>query len=147
MGIDFGNMLNSVVKGASDFIDKTGRDITRAIDQNGDGRIDLSDIHTVSDRIQTHQANSRRKAALERLKPLFPDDFERAEFVMPKMILVAEIDKAHADNPVCKGSIGFKTILNDMSAMLKAMKVSGNTTIVSEVQNEARRMLEYEIDF
>ena len=34
-----------------------------------------------------------------------------------------------------------------IDAMLKSMKVSGNTTIVAEVQNEARRILEYEIDF
>ncbi len=30
---------------------------------------------------------------------------------------------------------------------LKAMKVSGNTTVTSEVRNEARRFFEYEIDF
>lgn len=34
-----------------------------------------------------------------------------------------------------------------MDAMLKSMKISGNTTIEAEVQNEARRILEYEIDF
>jgi len=117
MGIDLGKMLNDAVKGVSDFIDKTGKDIAKAIDQNGDGKLDLSDIQTVSDRIQASQAEARRKADLERLKPLFPDDFERAEFVMPKMILVAEMDKAHAENPVCEGSVGFKTVLDDMSAI------------------------------
>ena len=88
MGIDLGKLFNDAVKGVSDFIDKTGKDIAKAIDQNGDGKLDLSDIQTVSDRIQASQAEARRKADLERLKPLFPDDFERAEFVMPKMILV-----------------------------------------------------------
>ena len=117
MGIDFGKMFNDTVKGVSDFIDKTGKDIVKAIDQNGDGKLDLSDIQTVLDRTQANRAEARRKADLERLKPLFPDDFERAEFVMPKMILVAEMDKAHADNPVCKGSVGFTTVLNDMSAI------------------------------
>ena len=117
MGIDLGKMFNDAVKGVSGFIDKTGKDIAKAIDQNGDGKLDLSDIQTVSDRIQANQAEARRKADLERLKPLFPDDFERAEFVMPKMILVAEMDKAHAENPVCEGSVGFKTVLDDMSAI------------------------------
>ena len=117
MGIDLGKMINDAVKGVSDFIDKTGKDITKAIDQNGDGKLDISDLQTVSERIQANQAEARRKADLERLKPLFPDEFERAEFVMPKMIRVAEIDKAHADNPVCEGSIGFKTVLDDMSAI------------------------------
>ena len=117
MGIDLGKLFNDAVKGVSDFIDKTGKDIAKAIDQNGDGKLDLSDIQTVSDRIQASQAEARRKADLERLKPLFLDDSERAEFVMPKMILVAEMDKAHADNPVCEGSVGFKTVVDDMSAI------------------------------
>ena len=91
MGIDLGKMINGAVKGVSGFIDKTGKDIAKAIDQNGDGKLDLSDIQIVSDRIQANQAEARRKADLERLKPLFPDDFERAEFVMPKMILVAKM--------------------------------------------------------
>ena len=116
MGINVGKMFNDAVKGVSGFIDKTGKDIAKAIDQNGDGKLDISDIQTVSDRIQANQAEARRKADLEKLKPLFPDDFERAEFVLPKMILIAEIDKPHADNPVCQGSIGFKTVLGDMSA-------------------------------
>ena len=34
-----------------------------------------------------------------------------------------------------------------IDAVLKGMKCSGNTTVVSEVQNESRRYLEYEIDF
>lgn len=34
-----------------------------------------------------------------------------------------------------------------IDAVLKGMKCAGNATVVSEVQNEARRYLEYEIDF
>lgn len=34
-----------------------------------------------------------------------------------------------------------------IDAALKAMKISGNTTVTSEVRNEARRFFEYEIDF
>ena len=34
-----------------------------------------------------------------------------------------------------------------IDAMLKSMKISGNTTVVAEVQNEARRILEYDSDF
>ena len=34
-----------------------------------------------------------------------------------------------------------------IDAVLKGMKCAGNTTVVSEVQNESRRYLEYEIDF
>ena len=34
-----------------------------------------------------------------------------------------------------------------IDAALKAMKISGNTTVTSEVRNESRRFFEYEIDF
>ncbi len=34
-----------------------------------------------------------------------------------------------------------------IDAMMKAMKVSANMNIVSEAQNEAKRILEYEIEF
>ena len=34
-----------------------------------------------------------------------------------------------------------------IDAALKAMKISGNTTVASEVRNESRRFFEYEIDF
>lgn len=88
MGINLGKMVNNAVKGVSGFIDKTGKDIAKAIDQNGDGKLDFSDIQTVSEKIQANQAEARRKADCDKLRPLFSDDFERAEFVMPKMILV-----------------------------------------------------------
>ena len=117
MGIDFGKMFADATKGVSDFLDKTGKDITKAIDQNGDGKLDFSDLQVISDRIQAAQAEAQRKADLERLKPLFSDDFERPEFVMPKMIRIDEIDKQHAENAVCKGSVGFRTILGDMSVI------------------------------
>lgn len=117
MGIDFGKMISDAAKGVSGFVDKARKDITEAIDQNGDGKLDIADFHVASDRLQAAQAENQRKADLERLKPLFPEDFERAEFVMPKMIRVAEVDKAHAENPVCKGSVGFKTILDDLTVI------------------------------
>ena len=34
-----------------------------------------------------------------------------------------------------------------IDAVLKGMKRAGSVTVVSEVQNESRRYLEYEIDF
>ena len=117
MGIKLGKALDNAVKGVSGFVDKTGKRIAKAIDQNGDGKLDFSDIQTVSDRIQANKAEARRKADIEKLKPVFPDDFEGAGFVLPKMIHIAEMDKAHADNPVCEGSIGFRTVLDEMSAL------------------------------
>ena len=34
-----------------------------------------------------------------------------------------------------------------IDAMLKAMKITSNTTVAVEAQKEARRILEYEIEF
>ena len=34
-----------------------------------------------------------------------------------------------------------------IDAMMKAMKISSNTTVTFEAQKEAQRILEYEIDF
>ncbi len=117
MGIDFGKMIADAAKGVSDFIDQTGKDITKALDQNGDGTLDLADIQVIADRLHAGREAAQRKADLERLKPLFPEDFESTGFVMPKMIRVDEIDRPHAENAVCEGSIGFRTVHDDMSVI------------------------------
>ena len=124
MGFDLGKTFADAAKRVSDSLGKTGKDITKAIDQNGDGKLDFSDIQVISNKIQADRAEAQRKADLEKLKPLFPDNFEGAEFVMPKMLRVAEIDKLHAENPVCEGSVGFKTVLDDMSAISGKTRVS-----------------------
>ena len=115
MGIDLGKMFGDAVKGVTDLVDKAGKGITNALDQNGDGKLDISDFHVFQERNQAAQEENRRKADLERLKPMFQEDFQEDEYVLPKMIRVAEIDKAHADSAACKGSVGFKTIMDDIS--------------------------------
>ena len=115
MAINFGKMFNDAVKGVSDFVDKAGKDITKALDQNGDGQLDISDIHVFQARNQAAQEENQLKADLERLKPMFQEDFKEDEFVLPKMIRVAEIDKAHAESLACKGSVGYKTVMDDTS--------------------------------
>lgn len=114
---DAGKTIADAGKGISDLVNKTTQDITKAVDQNGDGIFDATDIQIINDRINAQRAEAQRKADLERLKPLFREEIESAEFVLPKMIFVAETDKAHAENEVCKGSIGFKTFQDDMSAI------------------------------
>lgn len=117
MGINFGKLISDAAKGVSDFVNKAGQDITKAIDQNGDGKLDISDIQDAIKKSQEAHAENQRKNDLERLKPLFPEDFEQPEFVLPRMIRVAEIDKQHAENPVCKGCIGFKTVQDDLTVI------------------------------
>ena len=113
-GLDLGKLLGDAVKGVNDFVDRASKDLTKAIDQNGDGKLDISDIQAVLDRNQATQEENQRKADLERLKPMFQEDFKEDEFVLPKMIRVSGIDKAHADSVVCKGSVGYKSVMDDM---------------------------------
>lgn len=115
MAINLGKMLGDAVKGVTDFVDRAGKDITQALDQNGDGQLDVSDLHVVQKRNQAAQEENQRKADLERLKPMFQGDFKADEFVLPKMIRVAEIDKAHADSAACKDSVGYKTVMDDVT--------------------------------
>ena len=124
MGIDFGKMLADVAKGVedaakgvADLVDSAGKEITKAVDQNGDGKLDFADIQTAWDNHKKMQAENRRKADFEQLKPLFAEEIEQPEFSLPKLIMVSEIDKLHAENEVCKGSIGFRTVQDDMTAI------------------------------
>ena len=117
VGIDFGKLLGDAVKEVTGFVDRASKDITKAIDQNGDGKLDISDIQTVLDRNQAAQAENQRKADLERLKPVFQEDFKEDEFVLPKMVQVDVIDKAHADSAACKGSVGYKSVMDDMTVV------------------------------
>lgn len=107
MGIDFGKVfadvakgVNDAAKGVADFVDNASKEIAKKVDQ-----------------IQADRAEAQRKADLERLKPLFQEDFERAEFVLPKMIRVDEMDKAHAESALCKDSAGFKTVRDDLTVI------------------------------
>lgn len=117
MPFDLGKMFNDAVKSVSDFVDKTGKDIAKALDQNGDGQLDISDLQALQERNQAAQKENQRKADLERLKPMFQEDFKEEEFVLPKMIRVAGIDKEHADSAACKGSVGYKSVMEDMTVV------------------------------
>ncbi len=117
MGFDFGKLINDAAKGVSDFFEQAGKDITKAIDQNGDGKLDLADLQALSSNIQANQERARRQADIDRLKPLFKETFKQPDFVMPKMICVDDIDKAHAESDVCKDSVGFKAVLNNVDVI------------------------------
>ena len=81
LGIDIGKIISDAAKGVSDFFVKAGDDIVKAVDQNGDGILDGADIQTVIERNQEAQREGRRKADLERLKPIFPEEIEVSDQV------------------------------------------------------------------
>ena len=75
-GHDSGKQSGDAVKGVTDFVDRAGKDMTRAIDRNGDGKQpDIPDIRAVPDRNQAAQAENQRKADPEHLMAVFQEDF------------------------------------------------------------------------
>ena len=87
----------------------------KAIDRNGDGKLDKEDIAEFKARMDEKKEKSRiereqnrLERELKNLQPIFEEDITSPEFVLPKLLRLAEIDEAHAKSEVCKNSIGFK---------------------------------------
>ena len=105
-------------KNAKAFFAKTKDTIVTAADRNGDGTFNLKDVTTLAEAIgnaaqntanavkDTAEAKSREKE-LRLLQPIFPEDRDGADFTLSKLIRVAEMDKKHAESPLCQGSVGF----------------------------------------
>lgn len=113
--INFESVVASAGKVAKDLLDNT----IQAVDQNDDGRFDLSDVSVIAESMsnvvkkgaQVVAESAEEKAKnleLKTLRPIFPEDLDDSDFLMPKFIRVVERDKRRADSEVCKGSIGYK---------------------------------------
>ena len=90
----------------------------QSIDQNDDGKFDLTDITEIADSMgdsmkkgaQAMQESAEEKARqleLKALQPIFPDSLDGAEFILPKFIRIVEREKKYIDSKVCQGSIGY----------------------------------------
>ena len=55
-----------------------------------------------------------RQLEMKRLKPIFAETIDSADFVLPKFIRVTERDKKYATSEVCKGSIGYFSDYKDL---------------------------------
>lgn len=116
-----GNLKNAVVgagKAASDFLSRAKQAVVVAMDQNGDGKLNLDDISAVSATVKTVvrdnsekwtnlQEQKKRDRELEALRPIFEADVEKPDFSLPKLIRIADMDEKHLESEVCRGSIGF----------------------------------------
>lgn len=105
-------------KTARNLIDKSKDFAIRTVDQNNDGKLDLSDVSAIAgamgdavkkgkQSIKENAEDKARKNELKALQPFFPDSLDNADFLMPKFIRVTDRDKKHAESAVCQGSIGF----------------------------------------
>lgn len=110
----FKSLVSTVGKNTKNIIDSA----VQTIDQNDDGKFDLSDIADIADSMgssirkgaQAMQETAEEKARqleLRTLQPIFPDTLDSTEFILPKFIRVVERDKKYIDSQVCQGSIGY----------------------------------------
>lgn len=130
------NALKETLNKSSDLLDKAKKAVIDAVDQNADGKFDLKDVSLMVSGIGTtakkkvagvmdsakesgdqwNEKRTRLRMETERntLCPIFPADLERTEFVLPKLIRVAEMDKKHAESELCRGSVGYESIYKDI---------------------------------
>ena len=113
-------------KKASSFWDRAKKSFVQATDQNDDGSFDMKDISVIADSIGNAVQNTatslknsieEKNREIERrlLNPIFAEDLDNADFLLSKLIRVAEIDKKHSESDVCKGSIGYISKQKDLN--------------------------------
>lgn len=119
-------------KTAAGFLGKAKKSVISAVDRNDDGAFDKQDVAVVANAVsaavkkasdavkeskEQHQERrlmEKREKEREQLRPIFADDLDTPEFLMPKLIRIAVIDKRHADSEVCAGSIGHRATHEDL---------------------------------
>lgn len=113
-----GDILVNAGHVAKEHINKSKDAAIRSMDQNADGKFDLNDVAAIAEsvgdaakmgvaRVKENADESRKRMDLRALRPIFADTLDQADFLMSKLIRVVDRDKKHAENEVCKGSIGF----------------------------------------
>ena len=112
--VDIKNAVADVGKAAAELSAKSKEGIVKALDQDGDGKLDAKDFALVRDLLTEKQRQIRREADRKKLRPIFEEDLDKADFQMSKLIRVAEMDKKHADSEICIGSVGFDAVYKDL---------------------------------
>lgn len=125
----------NIKKGFKNFADgtkgvmkKTTNSVIKKIDQNDDATFDKEDLKAIKDKINTTAQKTssnikklvdekRKENELKKLQPIFAEDLEKAEFILPKLICVSDIDKKYSESDVCRGAIGYKTDCKDLTVI------------------------------
>ena len=118
--VDLGAVAVGAGKATADLFGKAKKAVVSAVDQNDDGTFDIKDVSAMAENISA----AAKKAAVavkesadtwaqeqERrsLCPIFEDDLAGADFLMPKLVRITDMDRKHAESEVCRGSIGYKS--------------------------------------
>ena len=123
-----GTLVSDAGKSASAFLEKTKNTVVKTVDQNDDGSFDMKDVSAIAESIGTAAKNTAaavkesaelRSLEMDRrvLQPVFAGDIEGADFIMPKLIRVTEIDKKRAESVACQGSIGYKSTEKELPVL------------------------------
>lgn len=121
--------LTAVASGAgiaaAELFGRAKKAVVTAVDQNGDGQLDIADVSILSDSIKAavkdggekwneKQEQLKREREIKQLCPIFADDLDNTDFSLTKLIRVADMDKKHRESELCIGSVGFESIQKDL---------------------------------
>lgn len=97
---------------AGDVMSKAKDVVVQAVDQNGDGKLDLEDAKLVGQQVKNETKKivdlTQEKMNAQKVKflnPFYSSDLEKTN--LPKLVQIVSRDKNYDDNSLCKGSIGF----------------------------------------
>jgi len=54
---------------------------------------------------------------LKTLQPIFAENLDGADFLLPKLVRITEMDKRRAESEVCKGSVGYFSKEKDLKVV------------------------------
>ena len=122
---NFKKGIKNLTEGSKEVVRKTKNVVIKSIDQNDDKTLNKEDLKAIKTKInstaQKTTSNIRRvvdekrkENDLKKLQPIFLEDLESAEFVMPKLICVSNMDKRYLESDVCQGAIGYRTNFKDL---------------------------------
>ena len=99
---------------AKEAVTSSAESFIQSIDKTGDGKFDMEDVAEIKRQFQEKQRQAKLKRDLDALNPIFSDNLTDGDFFLPKMLQLAEMDKKHASNPICEGSIGHEMLVKDL---------------------------------
>ena len=122
---NLGTLATGAGKAATEMFNKAKDKTVQIIDQNDDGKINLSDVSDIANavgEVAKKTANVVKDTAYEKaqqlelraLQPIFVETLDDADFTMTKLIRLCERDKKHAESDVCQNSIGYYTDSKDI---------------------------------
>ena len=120
-------LLGELTGHAKETAKKVTKNIIQRIDQNDDGKFDMSDVAKIKETTTTTAQKSvqaaqdgiqavvenvqdkRKVWEAKALAPIFSEDLEDVDFHRPKFIRVVDRSKKYMDKEVCQGSIGYRS--------------------------------------